>query len=173
MVTPSGCPSVPRCTRAPTIPHQIQMHYSSRVKGYPPARGMYEGSHRLDLVANCTCCNYRVSPPNKRLNCRKGSSVSIVIANEPQRQRLARNNNYTTINGSQNSPAMTALTAETQQKEDTPTASALATRVQMKEQPATRSNWMITLCFRGQKVLRVPPASSVPPESVVFELSEQ
>lgn len=171
MVTPSGCPSVPRCTRAPTIPHQIQMHYSSRVKGYPPARGMYEDSLRLDLVANCTCCNYRVSPPNKRLNCRKGSSVSIVIANEPQRQRLARNNNYTTINGSQNSPAMTA--AETQQKEDTPTASALATRVQMKEQPATRSNWMITLCFRGQKVLRVPPASSVPPESVVFELSEQ
>lgn len=172
MVIPSGCPSVPRCTRAPTIPHQIQMHYSSRVKAYPPARGMYEGSLRLQLAANCTSCNYRVSPPNKRLNCRKGSSVSIVIANEPQRQRLGRNNNYTTINGSQNSPAM-GVTAETQQKEDTPTASALATRVQMKEQPSTRSNWMITLCFRGQKVLRVPPASSVPPESVVFELSEQ
>ncbi|XP_053952195.1 PDF receptor isoform X2 [Anastrepha ludens] len=35
------------------------------------------------------------------------------------------------------------------------------------------SSWLLTLCFGGQKVLRVPPASSVPPESVVFELSEQ
>ncbi|XP_004531167.1 PDF receptor isoform X1 [Ceratitis capitata] len=34
-------------------------------------------------------------------------------------------------------------------------------------------SWLLTLCFGGQKVLRVPPASSVPPESVVFELSEQ
>lgn len=34
-------------------------------------------------------------------------------------------------------------------------------------------NWMLSLCFRGQKVLRVPPAPSDPPESVVFELSEQ
>ena len=33
-------------------------------------------------------------------------------------------------------------------------------------------NWMLSLCFRGQKVLRVPAASSIPPESVVFELSE-
>ncbi|XP_037823149.1 PDF receptor isoform X2 [Lucilia sericata] len=36
-----------------------------------------------------------------------------------------------------------------------------------------RHNWMLSMCFRGQKVLRVPPASSEPPESVVFELSEQ
>ncbi|XP_065365244.1 PDF receptor isoform X2 [Calliphora vicina] len=38
---------------------------------------------------------------------------------------------------------------------------------------ARRHNWMLSMCFRGQKVLRVPPASSEPPESVVFELSEQ
>jgi len=35
------------------------------------------------------------------------------------------------------------------------------------------SKWIMGICFRGQKVLRVPSASSVPPESVVFELSEQ
>uniref|UniRef100_A0A1I8M711 Uncharacterized protein n=1 Tax=Musca domestica TaxID=7370 RepID=A0A1I8M711_MUSDO len=37
----------------------------------------------------------------------------------------------------------------------------------------THHSWLLTLCFRGQKVLRVPPASTEPPESVVFELSEQ
>lgn len=38
---------------------------------------------------------------------------------------------------------------------------------------STGGSWLLTLCFGGQKVLRVPPASTVPPESVVFELSEQ
>lgn len=171
MAIPSGYPSEPRCTLAPTIPHQTRMHYSSRARVYPRASGKFLALCMRPCHCN-TLCDYRVSPPNKRMNCRKGSSVSIVITNEPQRQR--RNNNYTTVNGCQN--VATAAVPETQlgqQKEDIPSASTLATRVQMKETTPNRSNWMITLCFRGQKVLRVPPASSVPPESVVFELSEQ
>lgn len=46
-------------------------------------------------------------------------------------------------------------------------------RTHHQHHPQRHHNWMLTLCFRGQKVLRVPPASSEPPESVVFELSEQ
>uniref|UniRef100_A0A1B0G292 Uncharacterized protein n=1 Tax=Glossina morsitans morsitans TaxID=37546 RepID=A0A1B0G292_GLOMM len=44
---------------------------------------------------------------------------------------------------------------------------------QQQHQRHGRHNWMFMLCFRGHKVLRVPPAPSEPPESVVFELSEQ
>ncbi|KAH8418939.1 hypothetical protein KR222_005735, partial [Zaprionus bogoriensis] len=156
------------------------------VRGHPewvPKRAsMYSGAYNtapdtdaLQQPGEALPPGKRVSPPNRRMNVRKASSVSIVIAHEPQRQRLVqqRNNNNTAANGGQPVVAIREAHAQHQQKEETPSASVLATHVHLKETPQTRSNWMIALCFRGQKVLRVPPASSVPPESVVFELSEQ
>ncbi|XP_030080102.1 PDF receptor isoform X2 [Drosophila hydei] len=96
----------------------------------------------------------RISPQNRRLNSRKASSVIIVIANEPQRQRFVqqRNNNNT---------------ANSNQGKDEPASGSA--RIRGKEAPDARNNgnWKFSLCFRGQKVLRVPPASSVPPETNV------
>ncbi|KAH8386873.1 hypothetical protein KR093_003156, partial [Drosophila rubida] len=162
------------------------------VRGHPewvPKRAsMYSGAYNTapDTDAlqqpgdapppSATTAGKRVSPPHKRLNGRKASSVSIVIAKEPQRQRLVQqprnNNNTPNVNSRAIVPdddgdgddAVATATA---------TATATTTRIQMKEPASGHRNWVIGLCFRGQKVLRVPPASSVPPESVVFELSEQ
>ncbi|XP_030377972.1 PDF receptor [Scaptodrosophila lebanonensis] len=115
----------------------------------------------------------RVSPPNKRVNYRKGSCASIVVTHDhtAQRQRLVQRNN----NNGNASPRPRTLDTT---PPDVAVTSVSATRIHSKDttagtSPSAGSSWMIILCFRGQKVLRVPPASSVPPESVVFELSEQ
>lgn len=69
----------------------------------PKRASMYSGAYNtapdtdgLQQPGDALPSGKRVSPPNKRMNYRKGSGVSIVIANEPQRQRLVqqRNNNY-------------------------------------------------------------------------------
>ncbi|KAH8343197.1 hypothetical protein KR059_006340 [Drosophila kikkawai] len=124
----------------------------------------------------------RISPPNKRLNGRKASSASIVMIHEPQqRQRLI--------------PRLRSRTREKDKSLDKDrekrtqheavsepinnVTTTKANRIRSKDEDSSNgrggggSKWMMGICFRGQKVLRVPSASSVPPESVVFELSEQ
>ncbi|EDW00227.1 GH11972 [Drosophila grimshawi] len=147
------------------------------VRGHPewaPKRAsMYSGAYNTapdtDVVqqpGEAISTSRRVPPPIKRLKSRKANNVTIVISNEPQQQQQQhqmlqqRNTNNNSTNGS--SPRTV----------EDDTGSAMATRIRSKESSAGRSNWMTNLCFRGKKVLRVPPASSVPPESVVFELSE-
>ncbi|XP_062138818.1 PDF receptor isoform X3 [Drosophila sulfurigaster albostrigata] len=85
----------------------------------------------------------RVSPPNKRLNCRKASSVSIVIAKEPQRQRLVQQQQQQQQQRNNNNSRNIMPDDE---------ASASATRIQIKDAPSSgHRNWMIGLCFRSQK----------------------
>ncbi|EDW07698.2 PDF receptor isoform X2 [Drosophila mojavensis] len=113
--------------------------------------------------------NIRISPQSRRLNCRKASSVIIVIANEPQRQRAAQQrNNNNTANGNGNG---NGNGSRNQGKDEPASGSARSgQRIRSKETPEqgrSTGNWMFSLCFHGQKVLRVPPASSVPPETNV------
>ncbi|KRF80615.1 uncharacterized protein Dvir_GJ16778, isoform B [Drosophila virilis] len=115
----------------------------------------------------------RLSQSTKRSNSRKASSVTIVISTEPQIHRYVprRNNNNRASTGSARVRGILKAT------EEPASGSAVGQRIRSTDDGASttgrNSNWMFGLCFRGQKVLRVPPASSVPPESVVFELSEQ
>ncbi|KAH8250494.1 hypothetical protein KR038_008094, partial [Drosophila bunnanda] len=130
----------------------------------------------------------RISPPNKRLNGRKASSASIVLIHEPQqRQRLiprlqskAREKDKSLDKDREKRPQLQQSQAEAPATDPTTTQ---ANRIRSKDEDGSNgrggggggggSKWMMGICFRGQKVLRVPSASSVPPESVVFELSEQ
>ncbi|KAH8235978.1 hypothetical protein KR032_011791, partial [Drosophila birchii] len=114
----------------------------------------------------------RISPPNKRLNGRKASSASIVMIHEPQqRQRL--------IKAREKDKSLDRDREKRQQSQpEVPVIdpTTTANRIRSKDEDSNASGgskWMMGICFRGQKVLRVPSASSVPPESVVFELSEQ
>lgn len=131
------------------------------------------------------------SPSSKRLNGRKGSCSTVIQAsnkNNPKIQispRLSHSNasGQTTLNNhhlqslqSNNNNADESLTSlhtiarsASQQHNHHPQQ-----QHHHQYRHPRRHNWLITLCFRGQKVLRVPgPAPSEPPESVVFELSEQ
>ncbi|EDW46322.1 GM23511 [Drosophila sechellia] len=107
---------------------------------------------------------------NKRLNGRKPSSASIVMIHEPQqRQRLMpRMQNKAREKGKDRVEKTDA------EAEPDPAISRIHSKEAGSARSRTRgSKWIMGICFRGQKVLRVPSASSVPPESVVFELSEQ
>jgi len=118
----------------------------------------------------------RISPPHKRLNGRKPSSASIVMIHEPQQRHRLIPRLQNKEREKSKDRVEKADAAETDANLD-PTIS----RIHSKESgiaggtgSRTRgSKWIMGICFRGQKVLRVPSASSVPPESVVFELSEQ
>ncbi|XP_037935677.1 PDF receptor [Teleopsis dalmanni] len=92
------------------------------------------------------------SPPNKRNNGRKASTT--VLQTTPHQNLNPR----THITGRLSNSSDRRLHTNNNHSSETKSG---------------RKNWLYTICFRGQKVLRVPPASSVPPESVVFELSEQ
>ncbi|EDW26013.1 GL14178 [Drosophila persimilis] len=124
----------------------------------------------------------RTSPINRRQN----TSASIVMIHEPNhRQRLVQRNHN---NNNQESPrrqrgertddedrigiaAGAGVEAEVVVVQDS-VGGAVGRKRETRIHAGTK--WMISgLCFRGQKVLRVPSTSSVPPESVVFELSEQ
>ncbi|XP_043659669.1 PDF receptor isoform X1 [Drosophila teissieri] len=153
------------------------------VRGHPewaPKRAsMYSGAYNtapdtdaVQPAGDPSATGKRISPPNKRMNGRKPSSASIVMIHEPQqRQRLMpRLQNKARERGKER--------VEKADTEAEPEPDPAITRIHSKEAGSARSRtrgskWIMGICFRGQKVLRVPSASSVPPESVVFELSEQ
>ncbi|XP_068159091.1 PDF receptor isoform X1 [Drosophila tropicalis] len=171
-----------------------QMSVRGHPEWVPKRASMYSGAYNTapdtdavqtqpqggpDIVSST---GKRISPPNKRHTSRKASSASIVIIHEPQqRQRLLQRSS---IMNNSNAKNLTNQTTELDPEAPgvSPTAlmdaNAATQRINSKESSARTNstpNWMIfVLCFRGQKVLRVPPASSsVPLESVVFELSRQ
>ncbi|KAH8362109.1 hypothetical protein KR084_000661, partial [Drosophila pseudotakahashii] len=155
------------------------------VRGHPewaPKRAsMYSGAYNtapdtdaVQPAGDPSTTGKRISPPHKRLNGRKPSSASIVMIHEPQqRQRL--------IPRLQNKAREKSKDrVEKADAETDPTLDPAISRIHSKESGSGStgsrnrgSKWIMGICFRGQKVLRVPSASSVPPESVVFELSEQ
>ncbi|KAH8420366.1 hypothetical protein KR009_009648 [Drosophila setifemur] len=164
------------------------------VRGHPewaPKRAsMYSGAYNTapdtDAVqqqGDTTATGKRISPPNKRLNGRKASSASIVMIHEPkQRHRLLpRLNSHAREKEKEKEKERERikdkdLDRDGRALDETDTDPGISTQIRSKETDAGRIHgprWMMGICFRGQKVLRVPSASSVPPESVVFELSEQ
>ncbi|XP_064555079.1 PDF receptor isoform X2 [Drosophila montana] len=108
----------------------------------------------------------RLSQSTKRLNSRKASSVTIVINTEPQIHRYIprRSNNNRASTGS------LRVRGIMKAKEEPASGSDVGQRIRSTDEEASttgrnNNNWMFRLCFRGQKVLRVPPATSVPPDN--------
>lgn len=127
------------------------------------------------------------SPSSKRLNGRKASCSTVIHQtankNNPKIQispRLSHSNDSDqsaldhhnhrlgSLQSNNNNPIGSLTNLHTLGRQP-----SLQQHHHHHHRHARRHNWMLSLCFRGQKVLRVPPASSEPPESVVFELSEQ
>ncbi|KAH8286756.1 hypothetical protein KR018_005131, partial [Drosophila ironensis] len=179
-----------------------QMSVRGHPEWVPKRASMYSGAYNTapetDAVVQQPGENpttgKRISPTNKRLNGRKTSSASIVIIHEPQQRnrllsRLREGGKDKAKNRDKERDKIKDMQTDNDHQTDlrqleetepdpvTSTSAATETRIHSKENASGRgrgSKWMMDIiCFRGQKVLRVPSASSVPPESVVFELSEQ
>lgn len=119
------------------------------------------------------------SPASKRLNGRKASCTTVIhqSANKstPKIQISPRlSNSNASGHTNHHSQRLDSLPSNNNNGGNSLTnLNTIGRSTQQHHRYRRRHNWMLSLCFRGQKVLRVPPAPSDPPESVVFELSEQ
>ncbi|EDV32807.2 uncharacterized protein Dana_GF22215, isoform I [Drosophila ananassae] len=168
-----------------------QMSVRGHPEWVPKRASMYSGAYNtapdtdavIQQPGENPATGKRISPPNKRLNGRKASGASIVMIHEPQQRNRLLPRLHSQRKGRDKAKDRDMENdkdrkrSDDRQLEETE-ADPGTIRIHSKDtERASRnrgSKWMMDIiCFRGQKVLRVPSASSVPPESVVFELSEQ
>lgn len=168
-----------------------QMSVRGHPEWVPKRASMYSGAYNtapdtdavIQQPGENPATGKRISPPNKRLNGRKASGASIVLIHEPQQRNRLLPRLHSQRKGREKAKDRDMENdkdrkrSDDRQLEETE-ADPATIRIHSKDtERASRnrgSKWMMDIiCFRGQKVLRVPSASSVPPESVVFELSEQ
>ncbi|KAM7349820.1 pigment-dispersing factor receptor isoform 2-T7 [Cochliomyia hominivorax] len=124
------------------------------------------------------------SPSSKRLNGRKASCTTVIQSNNKSNPKIQISPRLSHSNASGQSALnhhLQSLQSNNNNAEEGLTnlhAIARSSSQQQQQQQQIhihhhhrlprRHNWLITLCFRGQKVLRVPgPAPSEPPETNV------
>lgn len=192
-VTPNGCPREPLCTQPPTIqlPIPITLIPATQKGGclYYWIKSREQPTMQKILKKNTIFRNE--SPSSKRVNGRKSSCTTVIHQtnnkSNPKIQispRLSHSNASGQAACNHHNSRLGSFQSNNNNPEGSLTNLHTIGRRSSHHQHhhhhhheyhrhARRHNWLLSLCFRGQKVLRVPPASSEPPESVVFELSEQ